>query len=220
MKEHLPVLSSPLSELRSSQVELPDSGAFFRKPPRKPKHDYGAGRKTRSQKRLSSDEDDEPVKPASTRKALANFADLGSGNETSDESDVARPPVRRRLRTASSPVAAPDTSSSEEDDTPRTLQKRSKAPSRNVVEVSSESELESSPNKRRHVVTREERQEIEDDLKDLASSSSGKLQVLSRLESAYTKFDQIMSYGSQPPNSQSNPNVSLLLSGSSDAEQV
>ena len=108
------------------------------------------------------------------RKASDNFIDLGSANESDEESDVARPSVRRRLKAASSPVKGHDTSSDDDEDVPRSARKRPRAPTREIVELSSESEPDLSPRKRRHVVTKEEKQEIEDDLKDLESSSSGK----------------------------------------------
>ncbi|KAF2147874.1 hypothetical protein K461DRAFT_302940 [Myriangium duriaei CBS 260.36] len=175
-KKTQPPLSSPLSELRSSQVEPPSSGAFFNKP-RQPRRKAESVRKTRSQRIDPSDaEDDEPIMPATARrKASDNFVDLGSDNETDEDSDVARPPARKRLRTASSPIKAPAMSSDDDDDDiPRSSRKRTRAPAAEVVELSSgsESEPDTSPKKRRHVVTTEEQQEIEDDLKDLESSSS------------------------------------------------
>ncbi|GAM90616.1 hypothetical protein ANO11243_086610 [Dothideomycetidae sp. 11243] len=113
-------------------------------------------RSSRSRHVISDDDDEEDGDPpAKRRKASDNFIDLGSGNETSEGSDVVRSAVRRRPAITSSPppihVLSSDEGEDEDDDASDDLPRSSK--------------------RSRHVSTAEELQELQDEVEDLKSSS-------------------------------------------------
>lgn len=169
--------SSPLSELHSSQVAPPST--FIRKPSKILRGQQSSPRITRSQ---IDDEDDTPQRAVSTRKASDNFISLSNTEESSNESDIAKPTPRKRSNRASSPVQVDSDSSeqhtdssSEEEELPKSSKRTPRSSRAKNRDTGTASESDSPPvarGKRSRVLTEEEKQDLEDDLVDLASSSS------------------------------------------------
>ncbi|KAF4553832.1 Hypothetical protein D9617_6g095650 [Elsinoe fawcettii] len=172
--------SSPLRKRNSSPGPTPDSGAFFRKGSGHLKSSpLSTGRATRSRRTAMSDssDDDLPILPA--RKASDNIIEL-SGNEDSDESDVL-PTTPAKKRRASRKTTTATFSDDDEEELPKSSRLRrgrrkvtfNNEQTTNTVHLDSDSEQDETPRKMSgHVLTQEERQELEDDVNDLKSSSS------------------------------------------------
>ncbi|TKX22113.1 hypothetical protein C1H76_5746 [Elsinoe australis] len=172
--------SSPLRRVPSSPAPTPDSGAFFRKPSHRLKSKpTQSGRATRSRATLSDDDSDDDIQVMPARRASDNLVEL-SGNENSDDSDQL-PTTPAQKRRGSRRAAVVSLESDEEDEMPRSSRLRRGKRKRSldqqedniVVHLSSDSEIQtSSRQKSSHALSKEEQQELDDDVNDLKSSSS------------------------------------------------
>ncbi|KAF2225729.1 hypothetical protein BDZ85DRAFT_316867 [Elsinoe ampelina] len=172
-------LSSPLRrKMNSSPAPTPDSGAFFRRnSPQLKALPHANTRSKRSHVPTASDSD-EDLEVLPNRKASDNFIEL-SGNDDDDDDDSDQMPITpatKRHRGSQKLTIQESSDESElEDEPPKSSRlRRGRRKEISDVEKSASEGCEDDHPRRSsgHALTQEEKQELEDDLNDLKSSSS------------------------------------------------